>query len=519
MEPSQRSHPPSSIARKLHKPSPQPQQISNGKISKRQETPRRKLRHEDSQIHFEVIESSPITQETQHLTEHQKEVAERQYSDATMFPDIRSNSQQEAHRIEPGNEIPVQELDSELSNQSDDMVGSSDQEEPQSSPPTSPTFCPNHVQSDDQDPPQSSPVVASVKRKRNHSVRSGSKTTAVPVHALVEDGSAFDLPSSPPSVIRRQFHDLMNSHLTEESDVINSTKANTQMEDVPQSNPTKSKKSLIDRLREAPERISTSSTTSSDPALREAQLQGEMHPKLVDSQATQTTVISVEVPRSETEDGQGQHDIQQMDASAVEDSFVPHDYRQHDLADEQATQISLIPSLLVDTAVTPVPDIQDAVSDSQASQRSTTSFRSSTRLRRRKAPFSVVEEAINDDEAQPSQKRRKASGPASKRGNESLVASSPQNIEQSPREVAMTSAVDSLVVVDSFAEANNDVVVIDALSSPARGLERGIATPKSILERLRDLVAEASSTRGWSSDDQKDIAELAFELQAISRGR
>ncbi|KAL8843533.1 MAG: hypothetical protein Q9170_000037 [Blastenia crenularia] len=58
-------------------------------------TPKGRLRHDDSQILFAAIDySSPIAAvlESQHLTERQKEVKERQERDAAvMFPDIRSS--------------------------------------------------------------------------------------------------------------------------------------------------------------------------------------------------------------------------------------------------------------------------------------------------------------------------------------------------------------------------------------------------------------------------------------------
>ncbi|KAG9244064.1 Rap1-interacting factor 1 N terminal-domain-containing protein [Calycina marina] len=66
-------------------------EFSRRKSKKRVSTP--KLRHDDSRIQFETIESSPFPDsdaESQHLTERQKEVKERQQAEATaMFPDIR----------------------------------------------------------------------------------------------------------------------------------------------------------------------------------------------------------------------------------------------------------------------------------------------------------------------------------------------------------------------------------------------------------------------------------------------
>lgn len=53
-----------------------------------------RLRHEDSQISFAPIEpshSSSAIEESQLLTEHQREVKERQHGDAQMFPDLSSS--------------------------------------------------------------------------------------------------------------------------------------------------------------------------------------------------------------------------------------------------------------------------------------------------------------------------------------------------------------------------------------------------------------------------------------------
>ena len=58
-------------------------------------TPRARLRHDDSQIQFAAIESSPLVPEpgeSQHLTIHQQEVKARQGEGAAaMFPDIQSD--------------------------------------------------------------------------------------------------------------------------------------------------------------------------------------------------------------------------------------------------------------------------------------------------------------------------------------------------------------------------------------------------------------------------------------------
>ncbi|TPX17230.1 uncharacterized protein E0L32_003348 [Thyridium curvatum] len=66
------------------------------KAPPRSKTPKRaaKLRHDDSQIQFAPIDTSPFEGhdvESQVLTERQKEVRERQQENAVLFPDIRSS--------------------------------------------------------------------------------------------------------------------------------------------------------------------------------------------------------------------------------------------------------------------------------------------------------------------------------------------------------------------------------------------------------------------------------------------
>ncbi|TVY47491.1 Telomere length regulator protein [Lachnellula occidentalis] len=67
-------------------------QMGKRKSRKQDITP--KMRHMDSQIHFKAVASSPVpgtVEESQVLTERQKEVKERQKAEAAMFPDLRSS--------------------------------------------------------------------------------------------------------------------------------------------------------------------------------------------------------------------------------------------------------------------------------------------------------------------------------------------------------------------------------------------------------------------------------------------
>ena len=72
------------------------------KSSKGGSTPR--IRHDDSQVHFAAVESSPLARgaESQVLTDRQREVRERQRETATLFPEIRSS---------PSKVVSVSDLD------------------------------------------------------------------------------------------------------------------------------------------------------------------------------------------------------------------------------------------------------------------------------------------------------------------------------------------------------------------------------------------------------------------------
>ncbi|RGP72087.1 telomere length regulator rif1 [Fusarium sporotrichioides] len=66
-----------------------PESVVKTRSAKRTTTPR--LRHDNSQIQFAPIVSSPLVGESQHLTERQMEVRQRQEENAGLYSDIRSS--------------------------------------------------------------------------------------------------------------------------------------------------------------------------------------------------------------------------------------------------------------------------------------------------------------------------------------------------------------------------------------------------------------------------------------------
>ena len=78
-------------------------------------TPKARLRHDDSQVHFAAIESSPVTFEeieSQMLTEHQKDTKARQNREAAMFPELSSSPQLNTRKTH--HELPRLVLDANV---------------------------------------------------------------------------------------------------------------------------------------------------------------------------------------------------------------------------------------------------------------------------------------------------------------------------------------------------------------------------------------------------------------------
>lgn len=82
------------------------------RIKSKGRTPKPKLRHEDSQVQFAAIDSSPapVEHESQLLTERQKETRERQRDTAALFPEMRSSPSTATRKGRAGasqHELPI----------------------------------------------------------------------------------------------------------------------------------------------------------------------------------------------------------------------------------------------------------------------------------------------------------------------------------------------------------------------------------------------------------------------------
>ena len=168
---------------------------SNRKLRKRNLAP--KLRHDDSQIQFEAIESSPISDavlDSQLLTERQKEVRERQQAEAAMFPDIRSSprSKEKSNEKWPrsNGELPLHRSASKECTASPDVERE-----------TTPTFI---LQGEYDDYVNSSPTPTRALREDNDvpDPPSSPPESIVQEQPTTYNGDETDIPSSPPEIPR-----------------------------------------------------------------------------------------------------------------------------------------------------------------------------------------------------------------------------------------------------------------------------------------------------------------------------
>lgn len=167
-------------------------EVGSRKACKR--TGKASLRHDDSQIQFAPIESSPLAEQvldSQVLTERQKEVRERQHAEAAaMFADIRSSPRQKASSAD---------LEGENDHQKSSVLAMMDEGDSQDEElPATPTL----GTADEDDFITSSPTpTRSARGDREESVHflpsPGKPKETSPEYMLSADE---DIPSSPPSM-------------------------------------------------------------------------------------------------------------------------------------------------------------------------------------------------------------------------------------------------------------------------------------------------------------------------------
>jgi hypothetical protein len=174
-----------------------------GKVNPRKRISIQKLRHDESQVQFEAIESSPIADtivDSQLLTDRQKEVKERQKAEAAMFPDLRSTPRTK------GGPSSV-ELAFRRSASKARSVASPDIS-PDIERQTTPTLLP---QGEEDDYVNSSPTPTRALNQDEVSELPSSPPEAIEREQIVKYEDEMDFPSSPPEIIEDQGNDNTTS--------------------------------------------------------------------------------------------------------------------------------------------------------------------------------------------------------------------------------------------------------------------------------------------------------------------
>lgn len=153
-------------------------------------TPKSRRRHDDSQVEFVAVESSPAQHgpESQYLTEHQKDIKERQRNETTaMFPEFKSSSPA-VGKLTPGKLRGESGLRTETSrDSSDDMPGDA---------PMTPTIAATMAENEEEFP-VSSPTPTS-QNPKGLPVGDFSEPSSCPTNEDIDALESLDPPSSPP---------------------------------------------------------------------------------------------------------------------------------------------------------------------------------------------------------------------------------------------------------------------------------------------------------------------------------
>ncbi|KAF2670678.1 hypothetical protein BT63DRAFT_424614 [Microthyrium microscopicum] len=534
-------------ARNHNRLSPMPKQTTKKMVSPQPNlTPRRKFRHEDSQIQFEPIpSSSPMrADETQNLTEHQKEVAERQKADSeAMFRDIQ-----------PSTPLVIN---------SDVVVVSSDSESDDGEMlhPATPEIGPVHDGVDDDVP--SSPIAASVTRRQHRS----SSTTKSP--------RGLQIPSSPPEKAAEKEVPLsIGSELDDESDLFQSIASGSlqQQPTVPEDiqdvemtsavNEIEDKATVVPSLAEAePLDIEMGNNGNQSPSalssddLPSSQLVAELLasqsspqrpvvvevingpvatrqttiPELHNSLPTQVLLKTITTLDDAFPNGPPETQInssfegsattgtdrsQQSLTSSTSASQSTQTKRgpgrprkrqpsnRHSMSDitpeppvTNAVPEAVVPKTIIPETGASVPSIElSLIQDSEEQQLDT----QQPRLRTPSAKLLASRESSYDSSSKERLTRKSASQDSSPQKRQKIMDG---------KAMAVAPMADETVLPDETGAVDQ-----------AEGSQRVIATPTSIVERLKALIAEGS-TISWGLDDQRTLNDLGFEVLAMARGR
>jgi hypothetical protein len=533
--------PPNHLRRLSPMPSKKPQPSSKSPAHKL--TPRRKLRHEDSQIVFEPIaSSSPLraADETQNFTDHQKEVLDRQKDQAAaMFRDI-------------GSDDVSSHSSRKLVINSDVVVVSSDAAEQDTSRPSTPDVGAQDAIDDDV---PSSPITASQGRRQYRSSSSNPRSPAVPAvpssppsaskeapRIVLLSGSENDAELDAPTELIKEDDVFMQDSEHESAAIIEESNIDSNCAVLPEMDD-----SIEPEEEELSDRKALSAFRLSSDDLPSSQLVAEML-------ASQSSPI---VSRTEEVDN-----VRLGTSQITAPEEKPESQSTLSILREQRTLDDIFPEGVTQSQETekdtPASQYGTRLRKSRASEASELSKSQSQEVedvtlkrkrgRPRKQPLlkahNTTEEGMKDHKTLRSSSKSspnmnihstQASGSSSRSRRLSRKSSGvePQDAEIESRLARRRS---SSQMADNSTEAHADapsskrqksingsavpvaVQVSEKEDTDKQDIEKmSLLSPKSIMARLQSLIADAKRVT-WGRDEQMEIGDLSFQLQAATRG-
>lgn len=544
-------------------------------------TPKARLRHDDSQIQFAPIESSPAqaVQDSQLLTDRQKEVKARQAVDAQMFPDLSSspvakpaaaplqlprmlNFGDKAAKPNDGDEaVDTPDELPEANNDTSDYMGSSPT--PRSSAKGAFMIAPEADGADDEDEETGLQIPSSSPPRPQDDI--GKQTDGiVPSEEDEEEGAAepspkpkrmqinSDLPSDtvlPAQQLQREAEDANNNEGMEKeekgrgvgSQPVDSTTvvepsvpsspqtaihvpksgANVSGEE-PEADISRIENSFVEPETEAADeaeasQISTASSTRSTRKRKRGSAAGGSSTKKRKQQSPFRRILS-----GIFGGGQAQEDEDIEDEIVVASSqpgYSPQNKKQSPTAEAESQEQQNVPQNSTsakrrpgrprksETPTPPPPAAVDPIHpDARRSKRKASS--SSLRETAQEQP-----EVIQDTPAPNSRPRKQ------RKGKDKNPIASP---EQASRREAVAVVIEPTGTPTSISRTREEDVDEEGEATPVKP-ERPIATPKSIIGRLRDMLGECKKLV-LGSQEYQEMDDVLFEMnkemrEAARRGR
>jgi len=535
-------------------------------------TPKARLRHDDSQIMFAPIDSSPLpaADDSQLVTDHQKEVRERQIEDAQMFPDISSTSARKStprsRRKAPGtldfsDHVAPQAAENTVAGTPQDMEMNSELSGYMGSSPTprsSGKLHEQHVQPEEEEiedmsssPPRSAEKSEILQEQDQHAsfvADSAPRRTEVPIRKINIIQRESDLPSDTTLPAEQLQHEANaaevrgngyespsdNDFQVDATTIIEPTdmavdQEEMKMDEVPDESsrvensflePPASQDTVVE-----PSPNGSISMTRSGRKRKRAAGSVENAASKKQKQSPFRRVISGIFGRPQQDDEDIGEDIvvasQPTESPRHPDTLEKEETPREPLASNLALQQSKRGRGRPRKSETPTPAPPTVIP-----------LACSTRSKRRASEMSQANEessepAVTEPKATPAQKRQRRRAKAKKAVEEARKSQEESTSRPSSRREAtavLIEPTDRDVDISQTRMATDDEDangedsqgnVQQAIATPSRDIPK--ETPKSILGRLRDILGDCKNAI-FGSQEEREFDDVLFELRREVHG-